>query len=214
MTPFQRPTFDVIQACRAFPASVLADAMSRTRCMDSGIKPLIQKARICGPALTIRCYPGDNLMCHYGLQGALPGDVLVVDGGGYTEGALWAGLLSRSALQRDVAGTILDGAARDQEELQKLNYPVYARSVTPRGVFKAMKGEINVPISCGNLTVHPGDLVLGDSDGIVVVPRDRLSETLEEARQILRKEEQIQAEIERGKTIFDMLGLNRFFDSP
>jgi len=86
--------------------------------MDSGIRPLIEKARICGPVLTVRCYPGDNLMCHYGLQGALPGDILVVDGGGYTEGALWGGLLSRSALQRGVAGTILDGAARDQEERQ------------------------------------------------------------------------------------------------
>jgi len=76
-----------------------------------------------------------------------------------------------------------------------------------------MKREINVPVSCGNLTVHPGDLVLGDCDGIVIVPQDRLSETLKKARQILEKEEQIQAEVERGKTIFDMLGLNRFFES-
>ena len=152
-------------------------------------------------------------MCHYGLHGALPGDVLVVDGGGYTEGALWGGLLSRSALQRGVAGTILDGAARDQEELQRLNYPVYARAVTPRGVFKSMKGEVNVPVSCGSITVHPGDIVLGDCDGIVVVPWNRLSETLEGARQIQKKEEEIQAEIERGKTIFDLLGLNRLFES-
>jgi 4-hydroxy-4-methyl-2-oxoglutarate aldolase len=211
MISFDRPTLNLIEAYREFPASVVADALGRTRCMDSAIKPLIAGARICGPALTIRCYPGDNLMCHYGLHQALAGDVLVVDGGGYTEGALWGGLLSRSALQRRVAGTILDGAARDQEELQKLNYPVYARAVTPRGVYKTTKGEINVPITCGRVTVQPGDLILGDCDGIVVVPRYSLKETIEAARQILKKEEHLQAEIERGKTLFDLLQLDRLF---
>lgn len=160
MISFGRPPLNLIEAYREFPASVVADALGRTRCMGSAIKPLIAKARICGPALTIRCYPGDNLMCDYGLHQALPGDVLVVDGGGYTEGARWGGLLSRSALQRGVAGTILDGAARDQEELQKLDYPVYARAVTPRGVYKTMKGEVNVPITCGKVIVQPGDLIL------------------------------------------------------
>src|SRR5688572_16004049 len=128
MILFDRPPSELIQAYRELPSSVVSDAMGRTHCMDSGIKALIPRARLCGAALTIRCYPGDTLMCHFGLYGASPGDVLVVDGGGYTEGALWGGLLSRSALQCGVAGTILDGAARDQEELQKLNYPVYARA--------------------------------------------------------------------------------------
>jgi len=213
MISFDRPSIDLIQACREFPASALADAMGRSQCMESGIRPLIEKPRVCGPALTVRCYPGDNLMCHYALHSAQAGDVLVVDGGRYTEGALWGGLLTRSALQRGLGGTVVDGAARDQEELQQLGYPVYARAVTPRGVFKTMKGEVNVSISCGNVTVHPGDLVVGDGDGVVVIPRDRVTETLETVREILKKEEQIRLEIERGGTIFEKLGLNRFFES-
>lgn len=165
-----------------------------------------------GPALTVRCYPGDNLMCHYALQMAQPGDILVVDGSGYTEGALWGGLLSLSARQRKLGGTVVDGAARDCDDIRQLGYPVYARSLTPRGVFKTMKGEINVAINCGGVAVQPGDLIVGDENGIVVVPRSQAVKVVEDAIKVIEKENGIAAEIEKGKTIYEILSLNRYFE--
>jgi 4-hydroxy-4-methyl-2-oxoglutarate aldolase len=208
---YQRPGPDLIEACKQFPPAVLGDAMGRTGCMDSGIKPFIAGARVCGPALTLRCYPGDNLMCHYGLYVARAGDVLVVDGSGYTEGALWGGLLSLSARQKGLAGTIIDGAARDLEDLREIGYPVYARAITPRGVFKTIKGQIHVPVHCGGVTVHPGDLLVGDENGIVVLPSSQVSQIIKEARKVLDKEREIVGEIEKGRTIYETLKLDQYF---
>jgi 4-hydroxy-4-methyl-2-oxoglutarate aldolase len=175
--------------------------------MHSAIRTLVPQARICGPALTVRCYPGDNLMCHYAVYKAYPGDVLMIDGGAYGECAIWGSLLSRSAAQRRLGGTVVDGAARDAEDLRQIGYPVYARALTPRGAFKTHRGEINVPISCGGVTVSPGDLIVGDEDGIVVVPRLQLATIAERAGQIVRKEADMIACIDGGGTLFEFLEL-------
>jgi 4-hydroxy-4-methyl-2-oxoglutarate aldolase len=206
---FERPDPAVVRAFARFPASIVGDALGRNSCLAGALRPLVPGARLCGPALTVRCYPGDNLMCHHGVEIAAPGDVLIVDGAGYTEGALWGGLLTRTAIKRGLAGVVVDGAARDADELRELGLPIYARAVTPRGVFKARAGEAAVPVTCGGVVVHPGDLVLGDGDGVVVVPRARLGETLSEAERTLLREAELAAEIDRGGTIYRMLGLER-----
>jgi len=206
-----KPSQALLETYKQFPTSILSDALDRMNCMHSGLKALVPESHICGPALTVRCYPGDNLMCHYAVHKANPGDVLVVDGAGYTEGAIWGALLSRSAAVRGLGGTVIDGAARDRVELRTIGYPVYARAVTPRGVFKTRRGEINVPVSCGGLAVSPGDLIVGDEDGIVVVPCRLMTQVAEKASQILAKEKEMTACIERGQTLYDFLGLGKLF---
>ena len=205
---YERPGADQIDLCRRFEASILADAQGRTNCMHSAIRPLVPGARICGPALTVRCYPGDNLTCHYAVYKAHAGDVLVIDGGAYSEGAIWGSLITQSAAQRKLGGTILDGAARDAEELRRIGYPVYARSLTPRGVFKTQRGEIGVPISCGGVSICPGDVIVADEDGVVVVPRLQLNAIAARAAEIVRKEAAMAACIERGESLFEFLKLN------
>ncbi|MCH2694745.1 MAG: RraA family protein [Acidobacteriia bacterium] len=211
MTDLERPSKALIESYRHFPAAVLSDAMGRTNCMDSGIKTLVPNLRICGPAFTAQCYPGDNLMCHYGLHLAQAGDVLVIDGAGYNEGALWGGLLSLSASQQKLGGTVIEGAARDVEDLKEIDYPVYARNVTPRGVFKLRQGQVNLPVVCGGIVVHPGDLVVGDDNGIAVVPREKITTVIQVASEVLSREKAMTEGIKSGKTTYQFLGLERLF---
>ncbi len=211
MTDLVWPSKALIESYRRFPPAVLSDAMGRTNCMDSGIKALLPDLRICGPAFTVRCYPGDNLMCHYGLHLAQAGDILVIDGAGYDEGALWGGLLSLSASQKKLGGTVIEGAARDVEDLKEIKYPVYARNVTPRGVFKLRQGQVNLPVVCGGIVVQPGDLVVGDDNGIAVVPREKVTTVIEIASEVLSREKAMTEGIKSGKTTYEFLGLEKFF---
>jgi len=199
----------LIESCGQFSASVLSDAMRHAHCMHSVIRPLVPQSRICGQAFTVRCYPGDNLMCHYAVSQASEGDVLVVDGSGNTEVALWGSLLSLSAARRNLGGTIIDGAVRDSEDLQRIGYSVYARTVTPRSGFKAHAGEVNLPISCGGVVVCDGDIVVADADGVVVIPRARLQEVVNRATEITMKESDIAAQIEKGVTTYEIFGLSK-----
>ena len=199
----------VVDRCRQLPVAALADALGRTGVMTSSLRLLVPGSRLAGPALTVRCYPGDNLMVHYGVAIAQPGDVLIVDGAGYTEGALWGGLLGRSARQRRLAGAVIDGAARDVEELRELGLPLYARAVTPRGVFKTLPGVAGVPVSCGGVVVHPGDLIVGDSSGVVVLPRAQAVEVVAQAERLVAREAELAVEIERGRTLYEVLGLEQ-----
>jgi 4-hydroxy-4-methyl-2-oxoglutarate aldolase len=201
-------TRGLIESCLQFSTSTLSDAMGHAHAMHSAIRQIVPKSRICGQAFTVRCYPGDNLMCHYAVSQAGEGDVLVVDGSGNSEVALWGSLLSLSSVHRKLGGTIIDGAVRDVEELQRIGYPVYARAITPRSCFKAHAGEINVPISCGGVSVCQGDMVLADLDGIIVIPRACVQNIVDKAKRIAAKESGIAANIERGATTYEALGLS------
>lgn len=197
----------LIESCRRFSTSVLSDALRHAHCMHSVIRPLVLDSKICGPAFTVRCYPGDNLMCHYAVSQAGEGDVLVVDGSGNTEVALWGSLLSLSAARRNLGGTIIDGAVRDIEELRQIGYAIYARAVTPRSGFKAHAGEVNVPITCGGTVVCDGDMVVADADGVVVIPLAYVQDVANRAAEITKKESDIVARIEQGSTTYETLGL-------
>jgi 4-hydroxy-4-methyl-2-oxoglutarate aldolase len=192
---------------RQLSTSVLSDAMRHTQCMHSVIRPLVPGSAICGQAYTVRCYPGDNLMCHYAVSQASEGDVLVVDGGGNTEVALWGSLLSLSAAQRNLGGTIIDGAVRDIEELRQIGYAIYARNVTPRSGFKAHAGEVNLPVSCGGVVVCDGDMVVADADGVVVIPFANVQDVANKAAEIAKKEFDVVARIQQGATTYETLGL-------
>ena len=173
------------RAFEELPAANVADVMNRSSAMEARIRLISapKKKVICGPALTVKCRAGDNLTLHAAMDLAEEGDILVVsnehDDSRSLMGAIMTAYLS---VQKKAAGIVLDGPIRDLDELSRWDFPVYATGSTPGGPYKEGPGEINVPVSCGGITVLPGDLILLDPDGVVVIPRKEAPEILEAAK--------------------------------
>jgi regulator of RNase E activity RraA len=161
----------MVEAFRGKAAPNVADAMGRFHFMDPGIVSRTGLP-VCGVAVTVSARPGDNLMIHKALEVATLGDVVVVSTNGNTSSAVFGELMGHTAVGAGLGGIVVDGAIRDVEGLRALGFPAFSRSVTPGGCDKDGPGEINVPIACGNTAILPGDLVIGDEDGVVVVPRE------------------------------------------
>lgn len=160
---------DLLQSFKKIPVAVAGDCMGRS-IGAIGLKPYHGMAGLCGQALTVRVRPGDNLMIHKALMMAEEGDVLVIDGGGDLTQALIGGLMRTTALTKKIAGLVIDGAIRDIAEWAEGGIAVFARGHTHRGPSKDGPGEINVPVACAGLVVQPGDLILGDPDGVIAIP--------------------------------------------
>jgi RraA family protein len=176
----------------------LSDSMERLYAGGAMLRPMHDGTKLCGPAFTVRTSPGDNLLVHKAIDIAEPGDVIVVDAGGVNDNAIIGELMSARAEQRGVAGMVIWGAIRDSAELRQGSFPVYASGVTHRGPYKNGPGEINVAISIGGMTVNPGDIVVGDADGLVAIPQDQAEGILASAKAILAKEEKSMKEIKAG----------------
>ncbi len=200
VTDLPRPTPELIARFRGVPSSNAADAMGRFHFMDPGI---INRSGMpaCGVAVTVSCRPGDNLMVHKALEVATPGDVVVVTTNGNTTSAVFGELMCHSAVAAHLGGIVVDGAIRDVSEITAMSFPAFSRSVNPGGCDKDGPGEINVPISCGGTVVMPGDIVLGDEDGVTVVPRDS-AEEVAELVEALRSREAARIEAIAGGEIF------------
>jgi RraA family protein len=170
----ERPDREVIEALGRYDTPAISDLMNRLYAMHLGIGVLTDpEVRLLGPACTVKCYPGDNLMVHKALDVAEPGDVIVVDSGGSDTTAVLGDLVSTKARHRGVAGFVVDGLIRDLPGIRALgDFPVFARGVTPIGPLHRGPGEINHPVAVGGIVVHPGDIVVGDLNGVVVVPRE------------------------------------------
>jgi RraA family protein len=183
---------EVIAGFRDLPAAAIGDAMSRN-VGAYGLRQYHQGLNVimCGPAVTVRVRPGDNLMIHKALMMVEKGDVLVVDGGGDVTQALIGGLIRTTCIARGLAGIVIDGAVRDLAEWAEEGMPCFARGHTHRGPSKDGPGEINVPISCAGLAVMPGDLVIGDADGVIAVPAEEAARVLEKTRLHLVREAKI-----------------------
>ena len=178
VTGLPRPGPELVARFRGVPSSNAADAMGRFHFMDSGITSR-SGMPACGVAITVSCRPGDNLMVHKALEVAEPGDVVVVTTNGNTTSAVFGELMCNSAVAARLGGIVVDGAIRDVSEIAALSFPAFSRCVSPGGCDKDGPGEINVPIACGGTAVMPGDIVLGDEDGVVVVPRDAAKQVAE-----------------------------------
>jgi RraA family protein len=176
----------------------LSDSMERLYAGGAMLRPMHDGTKLCGPAFTVRTSPGDNLLVHKAIDIAEPGDVIVVDAGGVNDNAIIGELMSARAEQRGVGGMVIWGAIRDSAELRQGSFPVYASGVTHRGPYKNGPGEINVAISIGGMTVNPGDIVVGDADGLVAIPQDQAEGILASAKAILAKEEKSMKEIKAG----------------
>lgn len=207
-----RPTPERVTAIADVPTSILADVTESTRTvMDHEIKP-VGPTSMAGTALTVRAPPGDNLTVHKAVTLAQPGDVLIVDAGGDYETAIWGELLSTSAAAHELAGTVVDGAVRDVAEIDELGYPVYARAVCPKPPEKANADAINVPVTCGGLDVSPGDVVVGDAEGVAVVAPEDVPRVREEAVAKLKREDELKSSIADGAYLYDLLGLEERVD--
>lgn len=177
---FPRPDPALMQAFAPFATPDISDLLNRLFAVDPAIRCLTgDHHRLCGPACTVKVFPGDNLMVHKSLDVARPGDVVVVDAGGSPMNAVLGDLVSMKAKHRGIAGFVVDGLVRDLPGIQELDFPAFARGVTSIGPLHRGPGEINFPICCGGVVVNPGDLVIADIAGIVVVPREILAELLQ-----------------------------------
>lgn len=174
--------------------------------MSSDIRPLWPEMRMCGTALTVQTRPADNLMLHKAIDMAKPNEVIVLNCGGYTEaGGMCGGLMAASMKMRGVTGIVTDGALRDSIEFKKLGIPAYSRAISIKGTTKAHGGKINHPIVVGEVLINPGDIIFGDNDAVVVIPKEIAGEVLTKAKEREREEEEILKEILAGKyTTFDL----------
>jgi RraA family protein len=172
--------------------------MSRMFAGGPRLKPMHRGGRMAGPALTVRTRPGDNLMVHKALQLAQPGDVIVVDGGGDLTNSLIGEIMAAHAAQLGVAGVVINGSIRDAGAIRQGEFPVFAAGVTHRGPYKDGPGEINVPLAMEGMVIHPGDLVIGDDDGLLCVPFEHVQALLAQALGKQELEKQMVAAIAQG----------------
>jgi len=200
--------FDEVVKCLSATA-VFADVQYRTGVMDSGIKPAF-RAKITGQALTVQLSRGDLVDPLKALEMGQDGDVIVVDAGGDPNTSVCGGLMGGLARNRGIRGMIVDGAGRDTDELEDIDWPIWTRAITPRGthtMFSERKEElsINVPIQCGGVLVNPGDFIVADLMGVTVIPLDKAEEIVALAGEQAEREQQTREWVEQGKTIEDLL---------
>lgn len=188
----------LVQSFKGLPVANISDCMSRMTSAGPRLRPMHKGGPLAGVALTVKCRPGDNLMIHKALTLGQPGDVIVVDAGGDLTNALFGEIMVATAVARGVAGVVLNGAVRDAEEIGRGDFPLYAAGVTHRGPYKDGPGEINVPIAIDGMVIHPGDLVVGDGDGLLCVPFDSAEEILAATRKKMDMEKQMLADIAAG----------------
>lgn len=194
-TDVDRPDPAVVSALARHQVAIIGDGIGRRAIMDAGIKPLNPQAVFAGPAITVEVPPADNLMIHAALKLAREGDVLVISAGGALSHGIFGELTTRMAIRKKLAAVVIDGAVRDSLELASCGLPIFARGVNPTGGAKDGPGQVNLQISCGGVVVNPGDIVVGDADGVIVVPLKQAADALTHA------DGRIAAEAKRMKAI-------------
>lgn len=198
---FPRASPDVVRRASEFAASILADVAGRRGALDGRIAAIAPKTRLAGTAFTVEVRAGDNLMIHAAMQLAKPGDVLVIDGKGDTTCALMGAIMMNACVQLGIAGVVIDAAVRDREEIAELGFPVYAVGTNPNGPTKFVPGRINHPVSVGGVTVHPGDVVIGDADGVTILERAKAPFMLELAAKKVADERSRIAALREGRDL-------------
>jgi regulator of RNase E activity RraA len=197
---FQRINKEIMDGFKGIATANIADVMGRFRAMDHSIKSVNKPGvHFVGSALTVRTHPSDNLMVHKAMDLAKPGDIIVIDACGDMGNAILGELMCHYAKVKGIGGFIVDGPVRDLYAIAEMGFPVYAKGGTPRGPYKEGPGEINTTISCGNVPVTPGDVIVADDDGVVVIPKAEAGEILKTAKAVQEKEANIIQSISVGK---------------
>ena len=203
----RRADRDTIRALGEQGVATVHEAQRRSGLMRSYMRPIFASARIAGSAITVSCQPGDNLMIHASMELCEPGDVLVVATTSESTDGMFGELMAVSAQARGVAGLIIDAGVRDVGELTALNFPVWSKAISAQGTVKSTAGSVNVPVVCAGTIVRPGDVIVGDMDGVVVVPRSAAAEIARLGSERLAKEEKTRERLRTGELGIDIHGL-------
>ncbi|MBK8063539.1 MAG: RraA family protein [Betaproteobacteria bacterium] len=193
-----RPPAKLIEALRPLPTSNISDNMARHHGAGAALRPWHRGAKMIGAAFTVKTRSGDNLMAHKAIDMAAPGDVIIVDAGGAMDHAVIGEIMTSIAARRGIAGIVIDGAIRDSDAIAAGDFPVYARGVTHRGPYKDGPGEINVTVSVAGMVVNPGDLIVGDADGVLAIPLSEAEAIIALATAQKAREDRTLAEIAAG----------------
>ncbi|THB81361.1 MAG: 4-carboxy-4-hydroxy-2-oxoadipate aldolase/oxaloacetate decarboxylase [Desulfobacteraceae bacterium] len=212
-TKIERPSQEVIEAYRSLAAATVHEASGRCGDVDYHIKPIQRGLKICGPALTVQCHPKDNLMLHKALEIASPGDIIVATVGAHYHAGYFGDLMATSAIARKVGGLAIDGCIRDAEEICESGFPVFSRGFCITGTVKNTLGKVNHPILFGGVQVNPGDLILGDDDGMVIVEKARIEEVLAKSKDRVEKEVEKAKVLESGVSSVEFNKLDKKFET-
>lgn len=218
----ERAKKEVILGLGGCGVATVHEAQGRTGALEPEIGAVVPGATIAGSAITVLCSPGDNWMLHVAIELMQPGDVLVVGTTSRSLDGFFGDILAEFVTQRGGAGVILDTGVRDIKDLRSQGFPVWSRAVSPQGTVKETVGSVNVPIMCGGRLIIPGDVVVADDDGVVMVPRIKAAEVLEASHQRITKEDAMRDAIKNGGNTLDQLGLReklnqkglRYVDGP
>jgi 4-hydroxy-4-methyl-2-oxoglutarate aldolase len=202
-----RPDVHAVKLLGELGVATIHEAQGRTGVMLPYMRPIYPSARVSGPAVTVLCQPGDNLMVHAAVEVCKPGDVLVVVTTSESTDGMFGDLLGTSCQSHGVAGLIIDAGVRDTSELTAINFPVWAKAISAQGTVKASPGSVNVPVVCAGMLVNPGDVIVGDADGVVVVPRATAADAAKAAQQRVAKEEKTRERLAAGELGIDYYGL-------
>lgn len=197
---FERVPANIVAQAAEFQPAILADVAGRRGALDGRIKALRPRMKLAGTALTVEVRPGDNLMIHAAIAMAKPGDVLVIDGKGDQTSALMGTIMMTACKKVGIAGVVIDGACRDSLEIDEMDFPVFCVGTNPNGPTKNIGGRIGHPVSIGGVTVHAGDFIVGDADGVVAVERDKIESLLPHAAKKVKDEAARIAAIKEGNT--------------
>lgn len=195
-----RAPAELCEQFRGVPTGNVVDALDKISAMHYSIKPVGKDYTLVGSALTVRVWPGDNLIVNKAIEMSGPGDVLVIDNGEFDGCSVWGDLTSLMAKNAGAAGMVTNGLVRDLAGIEEAGFPVFARGATPNSSFKRGPGEIGVPVSCGGISVKSGDIVIGDRDGVVVIPLELAGETVQRLPAVLENEKAVMEAICRGVT--------------
>ncbi|UKJ74168.1 RraA family protein [Azospirillum brasilense] len=204
---FPRLSPDMLEIWKTVPSSIASDVQNRCQSMDARIKPCAPGMRICGQARTAVSMPGDNSMLLTACSLAEPGEVVVVAGAGLEEVALAGEWVVRGCKSRGLGGLVIDGSVRDLQEIRTIGFPVFAKGSVPRGPHKAFGGKMDVPAGVGGMVVNPGDLIIGDDDGVTVVPLAVMDEVLRRCLELMAKEKVWSQQLDAGKSLMEVLGV-------
>lgn len=203
----KRPDPDVVRTLGELGVATVHEAQGRTGLMKPYMRPIYPSARAAGTAITISSQPGDNLMIHAAMEVCKPGDILVVTTTSESTDGMFGELLGVSCEAHGVVGLVTDAGVRDTAELTAMDFPVWARAISAQGTVKSTAGSVNVPVVCAGLTVNPGDVVVADADGVVVVPREKAAAVAAAGRDRIDKEAKTRERLRNGELGVDFYGL-------
>jgi 4-hydroxy-4-methyl-2-oxoglutarate aldolase len=202
-----RPDADLVKTLRELGVATVHEAQARTGLMRPYMRPIYPTAKAAGPAITISCHPGDNLMIHAAIEFCKEGDILVVSTTSESTDGMFGELLAESARAHGVAGLVIDAGVRDVSDLTEMQFPVWSKAISAQGTVKATAGSVNVPIICAGATVRAGDVIVADADGVVVVKRETADEVTRLASERFAKEKKNRERLKSGELGVDFYGL-------